>query len=137
MAILTQFIIGSLIFVAIMTGMFSLSTAWYANSGAVPLNDSLNSSGTLSYLVNWANNSNSQLQSSENTVDQISGLSILIGVGNTLKDMISIPAAVIVPLIQTLSTLFGFPSWFTSFAVAVILALGAIGLIIAFKNGVV
>ena len=141
---LKVYLIGTVFFLAVFTGLYLGLNDWYlrnSNTQAIAkLEGTINSSGFngtkyTNYLSNWANQTSVALSNAAVVPIISPGAVLLVGVYSALTLLVSLPNDVILPIFNSMALIIGLPGWFIAAAVLLLLLLFFIGLINVLKGG--
>lgn len=133
---LKNYIIASLLFMAVISGGAFIFGAWYSNNGSTATLDTsaFNVSQQTAYINNWGNSTQSNLANAQNVPFLGGAFVVLVGVYQSLVLAIGIIPSVIIPLTMAVLTTLGLPQWFVSFALAAVLVSGIFAVMNAMKG---
>jgi hypothetical protein len=139
MADLKNYILGSLLFMAIVTGMFYSMNDWFTRSGSAPLDNPVNTtfSGPSNYLNKWSNDTSAALSKAQDIPLFGGSFVLLTGGFQALTLLVGLPTQVMLPIVTSVTTYVGVSPWVVPFLTAVILISVLIALLNAMKGGAV
>lgn len=137
MATLKQILLGSLLFLAAITGTFSIFGSYYSNMGvANPLEtSSFNATGANNYVTNWANETSRVLGNAQ-AIPFIGGtFTLLTGAFQAITFLVGLPANVLMPILNSITGALLLPFWFSAFLFAAVLIIFIIAMLKAMGVG--
>jgi hypothetical protein len=135
-----EIILGSLAFLAIVTGFVSVFGTYYENMGiANPFGSTAYNAtqvnASVTYLDNWANQTAVSLSNAQAIPFFGGSFMLLTGVFQSLTLLVEAPARVVLPIVAMTVSALHLPMWFLGFLFASVVILCMIALIHAMGGG--
>lgn len=137
MADIKNMVLGTVLFVGLISGLYSVFNNWYASTPGVTAtldSSTFNVSGVNNYMGNWANQTASLMSNAAAVPILGSGFVLLTGVFQSITLVVGMPNAVILPLFNAIAGVIPLPTWFTALLFLTILISVLIYIINAMKG---
>lgn len=137
MADLKNMVVGTILFIALVSGFYTTFNSWYSRSGSsVSLDNSkVNFTDESTALDTWAKDSSSAISNANVGIPILSaGFVVLTGVFQSISLFVNTLPKVMLSIFSKIGLLIGLPAWFTAFVTILLLATGIIAIINAMKG---
>ena len=137
MADLKNMVVGTILFIALVSGFYATFNSWYARAGVPNSLDTtkVNFTDESVALDTWAKDSSTAISNANVGIPILSaGFVVLTGVFQSISLFVNTLPKVMLSIFSKIGGLIGFPAWFTTFITILLLATGIIAIINAMKG---